>query len=127
MLIGSSDLATAFIFGYILFGLVIPVAPAMLTAWACVHIMSRITMKEAMLTGVATSAAAFFAWLFYSNSNGFYAWLVFPPAACVAMAAISMIATFAMCYWLHNRKISPADEQDRRRRESLSRKRSGKP
>lgn len=109
MLIDSSDLAKAFIVGYILFGLVIPVAPAMLTAWWCAQLMSRISTKEAMLTGAATSAAAFFAWLFYSRSNGFYGWLVFPPAACVAMAAISMVATFILCYWLHNRKIGPAD------------------
>ena len=25
------------------------------------------------------------------------------------MAAISMVATFILCYWLHNRKIGPAD------------------
>ncbi len=108
MLIDSSDLAKAFIVGYILFGLVIPVLPAMLTAWACVHIMSRISMKEAMLTGAATSTAACVAWLFYSTSNGFYDWLVFPPPACVAMAAISMVATFTLCYWWHNRKIGPS-------------------
>ena len=109
MLIDSSGLATAFIIGYILFGLVIPVAPATLSAWWCAQLMPRISVKESMLTGAATSTAAFFAWLFYSTSNGFYAWLVFPPAACVAMAAISMVATFTLCYWRHSRKIGPAD------------------
>ena len=109
MLIDSSDLAKAFIVGYILFGLVIPVAPAMLTAWWCAQLMSRISKKEAMLTGVAASTAAFFTWLYYSTSNGFYDWLVFPPAACVVMAAISMVATFTLCYWRHSRKIDSTD------------------
>ena len=46
MLIDSSDLAKAFIIGYILFGLVIPVLPAMLTAWACAHIMTLLANQR---------------------------------------------------------------------------------
>lgn len=109
MLIDSSDLARAFIVGYILFGLVMPIAPAMLTAWWCAKLMTRISTKEAMFTGAVTSTAAFFACLFYSESKGYFDWLVFPPAACVAMAAISMAATFTLCYWRHTRKINPPE------------------
>ena len=107
MLIDSSELAKAFFVGFFVFGVVIPVLPAMLTAWMYVQIMGRISMKEAMLIGVATSTAAFLAWLYYGVSNGFYAWLTFPPLSCVAMAIISMVSTFALCYWWHKRRIGP--------------------
>ena len=60
MLIDSSDLAKAFIIGNILFGVVILVAPAMLTARWCAQLMPRLSTKEAMLIGAATSTAAFY-------------------------------------------------------------------
>lgn len=109
MIIDSSGWSKAFIVGYVLFGLVVPVAPAMLTAWWCAQLMPRISTKEAMLAGAATGTVAFLAWLFYSWPRGYFVWLVFPTVACVAMAAISMVFTFTLCYWQHNRKISPPD------------------
>ena len=71
--------------------------------------MTRISMKEAMVISVATSTAAFFAWLYYSTSNGFYVWVTFPPLSYVVMAIISMVSTFTFCFWRHNRKIGPVD------------------
>ena len=109
MIIDSHGGPGAFIFLHILFGVVIPVAPAMLTARWCAQLMTRISTKEAMLTGAATGTVAFFAWVFYGWPRGYFVWLEFPPAACIAMAAISMVATFILCYWQHNRKVNPLD------------------
>lgn len=109
MIIDSHGGPGAWVFAYILFGVVIPVAPAMASAWWCSQLMPRISTKEAMITGAATGAVAFFAWLFYSWPRGYFIWLDFPTAACFAMAAISMIVTFILCYWQHNRKISPPE------------------
>lgn len=111
MILDSHGGVGAWIFAHILFGVVIPVAPAMASAWWCSQLMTGISTKEAMRTGAATGTVAFFAWLFYSWPRGYFVWLAFPTAACFTMAAISMVVTFILCYWQHNRKISPPNNR----------------
>lgn len=105
----SSDLVKGAIVGFVLYGVILPVLPAMLTARCCPYIMSRISMTEAMVVGALTSTAVSLGWFYYSVSNGFYAWVTFPTFPCVAVAIISIVCTFVLCYWWHNRKISPVD------------------
>ena len=66
-----------------------------------------VRLHSAQVVQFSSALDTFFAWLFYSWPKGYFVWLTFPPAACVAMAAISMVATFTLCYWWQDRQISP--------------------
>ncbi len=97
--------------------IVVPVVPALLTAWACSRVMVRISPRQVMISGVVVGMIAAIVW--FGSAT---VWLVYapgpgvvwvdgaPPFPCLVTAFISSVATFVLCYWWNSRQINPASQ-----------------